>query len=461
MTAPFPDLERVVRVYFSDPAQRMSVPKGGYLMRQGQPNGRMFRVLSGSFAGCTRIKGDWLDEDKALELFRVEPGGFLGVHSFFSASGLASFDVIADSDGELAWIDRQTTAVDAAEHGSLKEQLFPIILNEMDTRQIRFSRAAIEREAYLRRLRTAEDMANLGRFAAGLAHELNNAIGVLSSAADSLCSGLDGLFEAYDPRLAPWFRRGAGAPHDMPSAEVRSKARALARKHGMEYEAAKDLVRMTGGEALAALPPDHEAARPVWAAGKNCYDIRFAASHAASVIHSIKRLSSGGRGPRTLVNVRESLHESLTLLRNLLRNIEVSLELDPDLPDIPGNKSEFMQIWLNIIKNAHEALRDANTPDPAIRIQGGRKGRDIRVRISNNGPPVSPAMREKLFQPSITSKSKSGGSMGLGLGLYIVKRLIDSYDGRIELAEPPGDTCFVICLPAKEPAPVAEPTRDL
>lgn len=440
-------LERIRRVYFSDPDKRMSISRGEVLMRQGEAAEKLYYVLSGTFVGGTMMETAQ-GEYKSLELFRVERGGFIGVHGFFSDSGLTSFDVAADSDGELAWIERGVEAVDREQYGSLKEQFFPIIMNEMDKRQIKLSRAAKEREAYLRRLHIAEDMANLGRFAAGLAHELNNAIGVLMSASDHLCILLAEFFQRYDPELAPWFLRGIESPHSMSSAEVRPKAREIAGKYALDYETAKDYVRMTKGEDSGRPPKNFETVRAAWNSGKNCRDIRFTAGHAADIIQSIKQLSGGGQGGvKGTASLEESIHDALSLLRNKVGNVGIALDIERDLPEIPANKSELIQIWMNVIKNALEAMRDAETPNPRISIRARRGVSSLSVSISNNGPEILPAIRKKLFQPSITTKNRSGNSMGLGLGLYIVKRLVDSYHGEIVLEDRAPETCFTVHLP--------------
>lgn len=445
-------LERIGRLYFDAPQRRTRAAKGDRVLVQGRPNARLYRVVSGECIGGTFAENVTGEREK-LELFRVAPGGFIGVHSFFAPSGLASVTVIADSDVELAWIERDTPAVEPEIHGSLKEQFFPIVLAEMDKRQSHFHKAAREREEYLKRLHAAEAMASLGQFAAGLAHELNNATGVIMSTSEHLCTLLHDFFLSYAPKLAPWFDKGRTSDLSLSSAEVRSAARALAKQHAIDYEAAKDIVRMTGNGAHGRPAASCLTARPAWKAGKSCRDLIMAAGHAADIIHSIKQLSAGGQAPRVSVNIAESVNEALNLLRNAAQHTEVRLAMDPDLPPLSANKSELMQIWANLIKNALEAQRDARTDAPRITISAAAMEGQVCVTVANNGPPIPEGLREKLFQPNITTKRGAGSSMGLGLGLSITKRLVESHDGTIRLEDGGGDTRFTVCLPCSAPPP--------
>lgn len=447
-------LERIRRLYFEDPARRLRLKKGDRLLTQGMPNERLYRVISGECIGGTFVE-NILGEREKLELFRVAPGGFIGVHSFFAASGLASVTVLADSDSvELAWIERSTPAVDPETHGNLKEQFFPIVLAEMDKRQLNFHRAAREREDYIKRLHATEAMVSLGQFAAGLAHELNNATGVIMSASEHLCGTLEDFFHAYAPALAPWFARGRSSTLSLSSAEVRAAARGLAQKRGLDYEAAKDIVRMNGADAPESSPAgsldECLKARPAWKAGKSCRDLIMAAGHAADIIHSIKQLSAGGHAPRTMVDIGESVQEAMNLLRNAAQQTEVRIDIAPGLPAVPANKSELMQIWANLIKNALEAQRDGQTPDPRVTVSASMRDRRLCVAVANNGPPFPAELRGRLFQPNMTTKHGTGSSMGLGLGLSITKRLVESHNGSIRLEDGDGETRFVVCLPCPE-----------
>ncbi|MCC8165830.1 MAG: cyclic nucleotide-binding domain-containing protein [Planctomycetes bacterium] len=202
--------DRIRHAYFSDPAKRRVVRKGERILTQDVMNDKLFYVEEGSFT-CSVLVESSNGERERLELFRVKPGGFVGVRSFFSDAGLAVFDSTADEDSVVCWMDQGTEPVDVGHYGSLREQFFPVIMKELEHRQFRLTWAAKERVSARIRLHKAEDMATLGQFAAGLAHELNNATSVLMSSSQHLGGQLGQYFDRYAPELSAWFRPRHGA----------------------------------------------------------------------------------------------------------------------------------------------------------------------------------------------------------------------------------------------------------
>lgn len=443
--------DRICRVYFSDPEKRLEVKKGEKILTHGQPSDKLYYVVEGCFIAT--VPAETVDGEKEeLELFRSREGGFIGVRSFFSDTGLAVLDTTAEVDSVVMWMDRDTPAVDTERYGSLRDQFFPVIMKELEHRQFRLTSAARERVSCRLRMLKAEDMATLGQFAAGLAHELNNATSVLMSSSQHLGGNLKQYFDTYLPEFAPWFMRGMEPAKNLSSAEVRTRAREISRKNKLDYETAKDIVRMMGDEEIQKLPKNLESLRTAWMTGRSCKDIQSASRHAANIIHSIKQLSSGTRIKKEPIDVGESIEEAKALFRETLKETEMKVDIQPGMPTIMGNFGELMQIWLNIIKNAHEAMRDAGTPNPMIVIDAKNVDNVITVTIGDNGPGIPDAVRDTLFQPSITTKTGSGQSMGLGLGLYIVKRLVDHHNGSIDVCNDPEMTSFIVRLPVEEEA---------
>lgn len=447
--------ERITRSYFSDQSKSMKVRQGEKILRQNEPNDKLYYVVEGSFM-CSILVDSASGDRERLELFRTKAGGFVGVRSFFADAGLAVFDATAECDSVVMWMDHATPAVDTDRYGSLLEQFFPVIMRELEQRQWRLTRVAKARVSERIRLHKAEDMATLGQFAAGLAHELNNATSVLMSSSQHLDRQLSLYFDQFAPELAQWYKRGTQPADNLSSLEVRSRARELAQKQKIDYESAKDLVRMMGDEEIRKIPKDVDSLRTAWMTGRSCRDIVSASKHAANIIHSIKQMSNGGHARRERVSVAGSIEQARELLRDTLKDVEVHTEIENGLPDILGNVGELMQMWLNLMKNAYEAMRDARTPHPAITVTARREGEGVSVRVSDNGPGISAEVRDRLFQPNITTKTEEGNSMGLGLGLYIVKRLVNSYQGRIEVRTEP-ETSFAVHLPLESSPPIREP----
>ena len=155
----------------------------------------------------------------------------------------------------------------------------------------------------------------------------------------------------------------------------------------------------------------------------------------------------------TAVNV----HEVLERVRSLLaaefpRRFRLTRDYDASLPDLRGDKERLIQAVLNITRNAAQALIVANTPDPEIRLKT-RIARNLtlareryrlalELHISDNGPGVPEAIRDRIFYPLV-----SGREGGSGLGLTLAQTFVQQHHGTIECDSRPGYTCFKILLP--------------
>ena len=200
---------------------------------------------------------------------------------------------------------------------------------------------------------------------------------------------------------------------------------------------------------LKGLQEDEEIAHRIyhfWEMGVALHDMRVASRHAVHVLNSIKQLSVSDQ-ERHPVNPEDTIHEALTLLKKLLSEVEVRYT-PSELSQITANTGELVQIWVNIIKNACESMIHAGIENPVIEINTTTEKRNIRVSISDNGPGIPEDKLRKIFQPNFTTK-KGGLSFGLGLGLSIVQRLVDSYNGRVEVSSTKGKTTFTIILPVQ------------
>lgn len=145
-----------------------------------------------------------------------------------------------------------------------------------------------------------------------------------------------------------------------------------------------------------------------------------------------------------------------------LRFIE---EYDPSLPPVWGNRDQLVQILLNLVKNAAEAMTGAGHGQEihlttayhhGVRIAvpgtSERVHLPLTVTVRDSGPGIPEAIRASLFEPFITTKRG-----GQGLGLALVAKLVSNHGGLIQCDSRPGRTSFRISLPAPPPG---EPTPD-
>lgn len=164
---------------------------------------------------------------------------------------------------------------------------------------------------------------------------------------------------------------------------------------------------------------------------------------------------------REPINIHVVLDRVKLLAKNgVARGISFSEDYDPSLPPVAGNRDQLIQVFLNLVKNAAEALERTPKPEikfstafrPGIRIsvQGisERISLPIEIVIEDNGPGVPPDMVPILFDPFVTTKSN-----GSGLGLALVAKIIGDHGGVVDMDSRPGRTRFRILLPvAAKPA---------
>ncbi len=124
--------------------------------------------------------------------------------------------------------------------------------------------------------------------------------------------------------------------------------------------------------------------------------------------------------------------------------VPMQIALEDGLPKVAGDPTLLRQVLHNLVKNAKEAL--AETAEPQLRIATGRGLHGVELRIGDNGPGFPEHLLRRLFEPYATTKPK-----GTGLGLTIVKKIVDEHGGAIEVhnAQPHG-ACITITLPPME-----------
>lgn len=435
--------QRLIDAYFSQEERRIVIPAGETILEQGADNDRLYYVCSGELEGFYQEE----DSESQAMVFSASKGAFIGVHSFFSETLIASSTVISKTESELGWIDTKTTAVELERYGPLTAQFTPIIVNELSRRQRRAMQESIEKEKALQKLYSAEQMTTLGQLAAGIAHELNNAVGVLSSKTERLQSIILELLEEIHPEASSFVDQGLINGQNISSSEVRKRGRELEVSYGIDRDTARELSRaVPEGELSQFWLKSPEQAVRYWNIGRDLHDMRLAARHSVGIVRSVKQLGRTDIDTDEILDVNDSINKALVLLQSDLRRVSVHLS-PAAMPMVKASATELVQIWANIIKNASDAMEKVQEPE--IEISTRVSNRFVLVTIANNGPEIDEATRRKIFQPNFTTK-KGGLSFGLGLGLAIVKRILSGYGGSIAVKSNQEKTIFRIKLPVED-----------
>jgi two-component system nitrogen regulation sensor histidine kinase GlnL len=172
---------------------------------------------------------------------------------------------------------------------------------------------------------------------------------------------------------------------------------------------------------------------------------------------------------REKVNIHAVLDHVKTVARSgFARHVRFVENYDPSLPPVDGNRDQLVQVFLNLVKNAAEAIGDAVDgeielstafrPGVSIRSQGQKDPVSLPLEfcVRDNGPGVPEDIGAHMFDPFVTTKSS-----GTGLGLALVAKIINDHGGIVECESHPRRTTFRILMPMYRNKDEAERLRKL
>jgi PAS domain S-box-containing protein len=168
------------------------------------------------------------------------------------------------------------------------------------------------------------------------------------------------------------------------------------------------------------------------------------------IVNRLLDFSRKSQGQTILFNVNQTITGCVELISHqaFFHNIEIHLELDPELPQIYGDPSQMQQVFTNLLINAGDAMNGQGRV--MITSQTVPDGQGVILLFSDTGPGIPPEIRERIFEPFFTTKPPGSGT---GLGLSIVYGIVQRHGGQVEVDCPPeGGTTFTIRLPLEPPA---------
>lgn len=146
--------------------------------------------------------------------------------------------------------------------------------------------------------------------------------------------------------------------------------------------------------------------------------------------------------------LEQVMEESLKTLRDMLVQRKISLEktYERGLPPVLVDADKMRQVFLNILRNASEAVSSSGVVAVSLGKVTENGGTRIEVRIADNGPGIPEGDWENIFEPFFTTKST-----GFGLGLANARKIVEQHNGSIVVTKRTGrGSCFVITIPCEE-----------
>jgi two-component system, NtrC family, sensor kinase len=262
----------------------------------------------------------------------------------------------------------------------------------------------------------AERLAAVGELAAGVAHEVNNPVNFAVNSLRVLQETVGQVREFAGRLAAIDWRDAAKLP------ERAAELQRLEGEIGLEEAAGTldELVKivMEGLERTGRLVAD------------------------------LRDFGAPGEREHQVVDLAAALDSTLAMVGSTLARdgVQIERQLAPDLPVVLGDPSALKQLFLNLLKNAAEALEETGG---TVRVRAARSedGRGVEVSVSDDGPGIEPAQAERIFEPFFTTKTAGRGT---GLGLSICRRIAEAHAGSLEVRSTPGaGATFTLRLPAE------------
>lgn len=150
------------------------------------------------------------------------------------------------------------------------------------------------------------------------------------------------------------------------------------------------------------------------------------------------------------VDLAAVLDNTLLLVEERLRlkNIDLELQTNEDLPNVWGNASQLEQVYINLFQNSVDALAQRSDGKITVTLKALQDRASVQLEFSDNGVGIPPAYVDKIFQPFFTTKQEGEGT---GLGLSVVYGIVMDHHGTIDCqTQYTKGTTFTITLPTKD-----------
>ncbi len=315
-----------------------------------------------------------------------------------------------------------------------------------------------------------EKLLSMGQLLADVAHEINTPIGAINASVSSLQESYWTNLEAIPKSLGVLDLELTALLFDLikevssrkvllSTREIRAKRKELSQElvqYSENYARhwADQLVdlgyteSMSRYERLLKHANSHELMETVFSIvrqSKSIDNILLAISKIKNVTGAIGLYSRKEHDEVSrVIDLRDNMETILTLYQNKLKQIDVYKYYDPKPVLFECNPGELMQVWTNLIHNSIHAMREQG----ALTVRVEHKDEQILIMIKDNGPGIPEEIQSRVFDPYFTTKPQGEGT---GLGLDIIKKIVDKHDGRIGFRSSTSGTSFIVQFPNQKP----------
>jgi predicted ATPase/signal transduction histidine kinase len=347
-------------------------------------------------------------------------------------------------------------------------QLYNTLETKVEERTQELSQALSDLKATQDELIQSEKMAALGQLVAGVAHEINTPLGAIRSSVSYISKFLQenwskfpSLFREITPEREEQFLELLARSLEHTTTISGRERRQLRKALTSELEAQN----IDNADTLANLlldlgirdnlkpffpllqQPDSDSFLKLVCSfvylQESTRDIGTASDRAAKVVFALKTYAHYDNSGKTVqANIIEGLEAVLTLYNNQIKQGVELIRHYQELPSIECYFDELNQVWTNLVHNALQAMDNKGTLTVAAIQQDGT----IKISITDSGKGISDEIKDKIFQPFFTTKPPGEGS---GLGLDIVRKIVEKHQGTIAFTSAPGQTTFIVSLPMK------------
>lgn len=170
----------------------------------------------------------------------------------------------------------------------------------------------------------------------------------------------------------------------------------------------------------------------------------------ADIVRALLQFARDDSDQAVPTSIFEAVDSIMSLIgENWVRHgITVTIDVDRSLPPVLARPQKIQQILLNLLINSKDALLTSTIKGRQVSVTARQTAGGVELKVADNGPGITDSVRDRVFEPFITTKRAHGGT---GLGLSVAKSILEDYGGTLTLCEPSDDksvgAVFALWLP--------------